>query len=421
MNALSKILKRLFVLSIVMLMICVLTLVAQPVRMQEAETHSLIAFESGRVYTMNPDGTARTQIGDFTGDSLAWSPDGSRLAFVREDSTGLDQIWVMDSDGRNVRQLTTLELSSSDSPKNGPKWSPDGQWIAFTLGMMEPREVFMVTADGSQVLNVTNTSGVDENFLDWSPDGQRLLIRVLDGSNPGVYLVNLDGSGSSLLPYFPPRTISAVWSPDGSHLALGAIYGGNGELYVMESDGSNLVRLTNNDVSDGYPTWSPDGQYIAYCSGAFPVDIYRMRSDGTEVVNLTHNEANNTTCEPDWSPLLPGPAPTAVPPTPTPAPILEPSDLECPDAPPSRLNIGMSAAVVMPSAEEPERQNLRVRDAVEGAPIGLLDPGQAFRIVGGPECGANGQRWWEIDLLDGSVRGWSVEGFAPDDYLMVPF
>ena len=414
-------LKRTFVLSSATLVICALTLVGQPVQMQEAETHSLIAFSSGRVFTMNPDGTARTQIGDFTGRDPTWSPDGSRLAFVREDSTGLDQIWVMDSDGRNVRQLTTLESNSIDNPKHGPKWSPDGQWIAFTLGMMEPREVFMVTADGSQVLNVTNTPGVDENFLDWSPDGQRLLVRVLDGSNPGVYLVNRDGSAPTLQTYFPPDVKWAMWSPDGNNLVVVTGHGRNGELYVINNNWSNLVRLTNNDVFDGDPAWSPDGEFIAYCSGSFPIDLYRMRSDGTEVVNLTHNEANNTTCEPDWSPLLPGPAPTAVPPTPTPAPILEPSDLECPDAPPSSLNIGMSAAVVMPSAEEPERQNLRVRDAVEGAPIGLLDPGQAFRIVGGPECGANGQRWWEIDLLDGSVRGWSVEGFAPDDYLMVPF
>lgn len=81
---------------------------------------------------------------------------------------------------------------------------------------------------------------------------------------------------------------------------------------------------------------------------------------------------------------------------------------------------GKSISVAIPLAEGEERRNLRVRSEPDGVVVGTLEPGNEFVIVGDAICSADRLLWWEIETIDGSLRGWSVEGFAPDDYLMVP-
>ena len=400
-----------------------LMLAVQLVWTQEGDTHSLIAFsnDSG-IVIMNPDGSQQRELGVLASQPQ-WSPDGQRIALLSREPSEVgetfNQVYLFEQESDDLFPLTNL-----DGFKNYPRWSADGSWIAFTnseAGIPQD-EIYLVRPDGSQLTRVTNTPDADEQLLNWTPDGQHLLIRLVQGTESGVYQINLDGTGLAPQPMFPPRTLFAAWSPDTQKIAIGVYDAGQYKIHIMNADGSGSVTIPGNELDGVEPTWSPDSQYIAFSSGGVQVgntNIFTARYDGTDLTALTDTRDNHS---PSWSPPLPGPAPTAAPPTLTPIPVtLTPSALECSDAPPSRLNIGMSAAVVMPSAEEPERQNLRVRDAVEGEPIGLLEPGTGFRIVGGPECGANGQRWWEIETLDGSVRGWSVEGFAPDDYLMVPF
>ena len=402
-----------------------LMLIAPPAQMQEDETHSLIAFIHGSIntpdaiHTMNPDGSS-VHSTDQYGKEIRWSPDGRSILYAATGYDPLDgyysHIYLLDVASNELQQLT-----AHDGIKSNARWSPDGNQIAFTNHERSPQDdVYVMRPDGSQLRNVTNTPSTSERLLNWTPDG-RLLIELDQNGESGYYYINLDGTGHTPQPMFPSGTDEAAWSPDANLVALTIWSGEIAEIYLMNSDGSDLRNLTQNEAHDRTPTWSPDSQRLAFCSDRDGSDdIYTIRVDGSEIMKLTNSPSYD--CAPTWSPLLPGPAPTAGPPTLMPIPVtLTPSALECTDAPPSRLNIGMSAAVIMPTEQEPERQNLRVRDATEGEPLGLLEPGTGFRIVGGPECGAAGQRWWEIETLDGSVRGWSVEGFAPDEYLMVPF
>ena len=392
-------------------------------RTQRDETHSLIAFsnDSG-IVIMNPDGSQQRELGVLASQPQ-WSPDGQGIALLSREPSDVgetfNQVYLFEVNSGELLPLTNL-----DGSKNYPRWSPDGSWIAFTnseAGIPQD-EIYLVRPDGSQLTRVTNTPDADEQLLSWTPDGQHLLIRSVQGIESGVFQINLDGTGLAPQPMFPPRTLFAAWSPDTQRIAIGVYDAGQYKIHIMNADGSGSLTIPPNELDGVEPTWSPDSQYIAFSSGVVQIgntNIFTVRYDGTDLTALTDTRDNHS---PTWSPILPGPAPTAAPSTLTPIPVtLTPSALECSDAPPSRLNIGMSAAVVTPTEQEPERQNLRVRDAAEGDPVDLLEPGTGFRIVGGPECGAAGQRWWEIETLDGSVRGWSVEGFAPDDYLMVPF
>lgn len=93
---------------------------------------------------------------------------------------------------------------------------------------------------------------------------------------------------------------------------------------------------------------------------------------------------------------------------------------DCAEAPPSRLQVGLQAYVALPTEGSGVRRNLRVRAEPGGEEIAVLQPGTIFVLIGEGVCAADGLRWWLIQTLDGTLTGWSVEGFAPDDYMISP-
>lgn len=103
-----------------------------------------------------------------------------------------------------------------------------------------------------------------------------------------------------------------------------------------------------------------------------------------------------------------------VPPTVT---AVLPTLAACSESPAARLTSGDTASVILPGQGR-ARRNLVVRDEPGGEQVGLLEPGTRFRITGDSLCAADGLRWWPVQA--GDLAGWSVEGFAPEDYLMVP-
>lgn len=92
----------------------------------------------------------------------------------------------------------------------------------------------------------------------------------------------------------------------------------------------------------------------------------------------------------------------------------------CVEAPPSRLENGGQAYVALPTEGSGVRRNLRVRSEPGGEEITVLQPGTDFILIGEAVCADDELRWWPIQTLDGTISGWSVEGFAPDDYMISP-
>lgn len=219
-----------------------------------------------------------------------------KIAFT-SNRNGFRDVYVMDSDGSNQRQLTFGSKNPiNDSRRTdiwGPLWSPDGNRIAFA-GTLEygTYNLYLMHSDGTRVTKVFGTSKFDVDVLTWSPDGTKIAFSNSCGSIDGslcpidIYTVNLDGTELMKITnnQAGAEDLGPAWSPDGTKIAFTAIRSDDyTSIYAMNPDGTNRIRLTNGSY-DNKPAWSADGTKIAFNRQS---DVYVMNADGTNISQVT--------------------------------------------------------------------------------------------------------------------------------------
>lgn len=226
---------------------------------------------------MNPDATGVISLG-VRGFKPNVSPDGRKIAY----NTPAENTAVLDLATGRETVVATSAIA--------PRWSPDGSKIVFWKINSGPKDIWVMNADGSNPVRLTNGGG--ENLeADFSPDGSRIVFRRNTGDGGDLWIMNADGTGASLLYAGDRQDSDARWSPDGTRIAFVRIVpraqggGVTSEIFVINPDGSNLVRLTH-DGENWSPTWSPDGTRIAFFafrSGPDDSDLFTVRPDGTDL------------------------------------------------------------------------------------------------------------------------------------------
>jgi Tol biopolymer transport system component len=266
----------------------------------------LIVFYSERdgdaeIYTMNLDGSNQRPLTDNTSDDLSpsSSPDGRWIVFEsdRDDPHPRTcfpncnyNLYVMDADGNNVRQLTTLTGAEWSAT-----WSPDGKSLLFNAGEIgfESAGIYKIELDGGDPQPLL-VDGFNNAAPDWSPDGKQIAFSSNRDGNLDIFVMNADGSNVHKVVDTGLNDYSPDWSPDGARITFFAANWPSvrQDIYTVNADGSDLINITNTpQVVDEGPRWSPDGSKIIFQSdrdGNF--EIYLMNADGSQAQNLTRNQ-----------------------------------------------------------------------------------------------------------------------------------
>jgi Tol biopolymer transport system component len=243
-----------------------------------------------------------TALGACRDNQAPLPPIPGHLAFVStRGRLGQYDIFFMNADGSGIMNLT-----DSLADDEWPSWSPDSLKIAFQsdrdVNAGTPLDIFVMNANGTNVVQLT-TDTTQEGQPAWSPDGSKIAFVSNRGGSLHIYTMNAaDGTGITALTTGIQTDAQPAWSPDGKKIAFATNRDGNDEVYVMNSDGTNPVNLTTHPGFDDAPAWSPDGTKISFMStrNSNTYGIYVMNSDGS---NVTKVYAELAPAEyPAWSP-----------------------------------------------------------------------------------------------------------------------
>lgn len=300
----------------------------------------------GKVYTASLDQKGAIDAGhryaadilaQFGGKSLV----GTHIVFVSSRS-GAKEIWVMNWDGSDQRQLTRYGSISTF-----PSASPDGRTVAFTTWAGGYPAIQLISLDTGRKLGFYNQRASMNAFVGFSPDSQsvvfsstaaggpaQLYAANMDGGNlrrithsgaievepkinpksgnvlvdvsgrgglPQIYSMNLEGADVKRISAGTGEATNPAWSPDGAHLAFAWTKGfepGNYNIFVMDPVSQQTTQLTANNGRNENPTWAPDGAHIAYASkSGSQSQIWVMNADGTGKHALTQTGNNE---KPVW-------------------------------------------------------------------------------------------------------------------------
>lgn len=218
----------------------------------------------------------------------------SRIAFTR----GSD-VWIVDSDGANQRQLTRGALTMS------PAWHPNGRVIAYSrYGAAGTHIQLHDLATGNRRTVRATPEGLNITPA-FSPDGLQLLWATNRDGGTEIVAASLDNLASARRVTVGRGTdnTSPSFSPDGRRIAFMSGRAGQPEVYISDSDGTNVQLLTEFTYGGksyrASPAWSPDGRLIAYqaTAGGFQIMVLNLRD--RSVKQLTSEGVNE---DPAWAP-----------------------------------------------------------------------------------------------------------------------
>lgn len=300
----------------------------------------------GKVYTASLDEHGAIDAGhryaadilaQFGGKSLV----GTRIVFV-SDRSGSKEIWIMNWDGTDQRQLTHYHSITSF-----PNVSPDGRTVGFTTYAPGYPSIKIMSLDTGRELSFYNQRASLNAFGGFSPDSQtvvfsstaaggptQLYSSTINGGNlrrithsgaievepkinpknpsqlvdvsgrgglPQIYLMNTEGADVTRLSAGTGEATNPAWNPDGVHIAFAWTKGfepGNYNIFIMDTVSQQTIQLTANDGRNENPTWAPDGAHIAYASKhGRSSQIWVMNADGTDKHPLTQTGNNE---KPVW-------------------------------------------------------------------------------------------------------------------------
>jgi TolB protein len=212
--------------------------------------------------------------------SFRWSPDSNRVGIEIVDGD-VHLIEVIDTERADALSLT----SPNENARIGD-WSPDGEWLVYAA--MEGEASGIRRRNPTGVDEITLTIGTDSRPR-WSGNGQWIAFnRTSGGGSIDLVVVDKDGNNERVVATGVSAKTVHDWSPDSKHIVYVSETSGDDEIFVVRPDGKDSEQLTSNRVIDAAPVWSSDGASILFLSeGDGSFDVYSMSKDGDQQVRKT--------------------------------------------------------------------------------------------------------------------------------------
>jgi Tol biopolymer transport system component len=207
---------------------------------------------------------------------------GNRLTYVQTSSEDAN-IYRIEISDTTVSKNPPTKLIASTRHDGGPQFSPDGKRIVFHSARSGPLEIWMCDSDGTNLVQVTSLNG-RAGSPRWSPDGQQIVFDFYGEGKGDIYTISVEGGLPRPIVTGDSDDHLPSWSTDGKWIYFASDRSGKHQVWKVPVQGGEAVQVTRQGGL--LPCESPDGKYVYYNKGAGIRGLWRMPVDGGEEVRV---------------------------------------------------------------------------------------------------------------------------------------